>query len=252
MKNVITKKIYIKDIPLLFLQENTEEKPRGVIFLYHGWSSKKENYHFIGSIFAREGYQVIIPDSENHGERGILQYDNEIIMEENFWKTVIQSVDEYFYIKAKLFEDQFLLSDKIFVMGNSMGGIISSGIFVRDHEISSLIVMNGACDWIDLEDRIIESRNINRRKSIDIEILREYNPASNFENFLYRPILLQHGEEDKSVPIKTQKIFFEKIKNYYGDKENRLSFTKVPNLNHHKTTGMIEESLYWLNQISCK
>ena len=81
----------------------------------------QENYYFIGGIYANEGYQVIIPDSINHGERGTLEYDNEKVMEENFWETVINSVKEYFVIKKYLQENKFLLSENICITGNSMG-----------------------------------------------------------------------------------------------------------------------------------
>jgi hypothetical protein len=250
MKNILTEKIFIEDIPVLILKENKEKKPRGVIFLYHGWSSKKENYHFIGGIYANEGYQVIIPDSINHGERGTLEYDNEKVMEENFWKTVINSVKEYFVIKEYLLENRILLSDKIFIAGNSMGGMISSGIFVKDQSILTMVVMNGACDWQDLDEKIKESKNIDRKKGVDQKILEEYNPSSNFDDFSFRPFLLQHGSEDESVPISTQEYFYSKVLKLYKGKEDRLRFTKIPNLNHHKTTGMIEESMHWFNYFS--
>ncbi len=247
MKNILTEKIFIGDIPVLILKEKSNIKPRGVIFIYHGWSSKKENYHFIGGIYANEGYQVIIPDSINHGERGILEYDNESVMEEYFWKTVISSVKDYFVIKKYLLDNKMLFSDNICITGNSMGGMISSGIFVKDQKVLTLAVMNGACDWLDLDEKIKENKNIDRKKGIDQKILEEYNPSTNLEDFSYRPILLQHGEDDKSVPISTQEYFFNKILEVYKGKENRLRFTKIPNLNHHKTTGMIEESVHWFN-----
>ena len=64
-----------------------------------------------------------------------------------------------------------------------------------------------------------------------------------------RPFLLQHGEKDSSVPVETQALFFEEAIKYYGDLKDRIAFTRVANLNHHKTIGMVEESLNWLNKI---
>ena len=174
MKNVLTEKIFIGNIPLLLLRDENSKTAKGVIFIYHGWSSKKENYHFIGSIFALGGYQVVIPDSHNHGERGALEYEKESVMEENFWTTVINSVDEYFKIKDYLLGTKKLLSEDIFVMGNSMGGMISSGIFVKDEGILSSVVMNGACNWLDLDERIKETRNINRGRGISRQVLEKY------------------------------------------------------------------------------
>ncbi len=249
MKNVKKERLIIENIPLLLLKDENSKTVKGVIFIYHGWSSKKENYEFIGSIFALEGYQVVIPDSLNHGERGILEYEKESVMEENFWNTVINSVDEYFKIKDYLLEKGILLSKNISVMGSSMGAMISAGIFVKDDNILSAVIMNGACNWLDLDERVKESRNINRGRGINREVLEKYNPASNLEKFAGRPLLLQHGQEDTSVPIESQDLFFKQIKGFYKGNENKLRFSKTPNLNHHKTIGMIEESLIWFNEI---
>ena len=249
VKNVLTEKIIIKDIPLLLLKEKGSSSSKGVIFLYHGWSSKKENYHFIGSIFALDGYQVVIPDSQNHGERGALDYDDEKVMEDYFWKTAINSVDEYFFIKEYLEENKLLLTDKFFITGSSMGGMISAGIFVKDHNISSLAVMNGACNWLDLDERVKKSRNLDRSRGIENGILEEYNPAAVLDNFGKRAVLIQHGEDDSSVPIETQDTFFKNLLEHYKGYENRLRYTRIPGLNHHKTTGMIEELVYWFNSI---
>lgn len=249
MKNVLTEKIEIENIPCLVLQAKGIKEINGVIFIYHGWSSKKENYHFMGSIFALEGYQVIIPDSIHHGERGVLDYGNDEIMEEKFWEVAINSVDEYPFLKENLEKKGMLKSQKIAVMGNSMGGIISSGIFARDSEISTMIIMNGACAWEDVDKKVKDSRKIDRSLVISKEKMDLYDPMKHLDKIFPRPFLLQHGEKDSSVPIETQNLFFEEATRYYGDLKERIAFTRIANLNHYKTIGMVEESLDWINRI---
>ncbi len=249
MRGVKKEKRYLGDIPYLILEKENQKKFLGTIFLYHGWSSCKENYEFIGSIYALNDFQVIIPDSINHGERGSLAYEEAQVMEDNFWKTAINSVDEYFAIKKALQAEGRLASDKPILTGSSMGGMIASGIFAKDKDALSLAVMNGACDWADLDRRVKESRKLDRQRGIEASLLEAYNPAANKENFLQRPLLIQHGENDHSVPIETQEAFYTLISDLYKDCPERLRFTRIPNLNHHKTTGMIEECLAWFTNL---
>lgn len=245
MKGVSKEKRYLQKIPYLVLEKENQKDFLGTIFLYHGWSSCKENYEFIGGIYALNDFQVIVPDSINHGERGSLSYEEAEVMEENFWKTVINSVDEYFVIKKALQDEGRLASDKLILTGSSMGGMIASGIFAKDQVAAGLAVMNGACDWADLDRRIKEGKELDRQKGIEPALLASYNPAANKENFLQRPILIQHGDNDNSVPIETQEAFYNSILGYYKTCPDKLRFTKIANLNHHKTTGMIEECLNW-------
>lgn len=42
---------------------------------YHGWTSTKELQSLRGHILAAYGYDVIIPEAINHGERGLIDYE---------------------------------------------------------------------------------------------------------------------------------------------------------------------------------
>ncbi len=236
----------LSDIPCLLLSEKGR-KPKGNIFLYHGWSSKKENYKFIGSTIALAGYQVIIPDSLYHGDRGILDYSDDKVMEEYFWKVAIQSIDEYFMVKNHLEKEKILVSDKMAVMGSSMGGMISAGIFAKDPSLLTMTVMNGSCAWQYMDQKVQKNRGIDRMAWISAERINEYDPVNYLERIYPRPFLLLHGEADQAVPIAGQDYFYEKARQYYGDVAERIRYTKVANLNHHKTTGMLEESINWMN-----
>lgn len=241
-------KVKIREIPCLYIKPHCPEKRLPTVFLYHGWSSKKENYEFMGRIIALHGFQVIIPDAMNHGERGHLTYDDLKVMEENFWNTAINSVEEF---KIILEEGQGKLDInplKIAVMGHSMGGMVASGIFVRNQNIKTLITMNGACAWEDVEERIKIARNVDRTASISIEKLRSYDPLQVKDKFYPRPILIQHGEMDQFVPIESQLYFYDQIVGDYQEKLENLYFSVIPNLNHHKTIGMVEESITWLQK----
>ena len=105
-------------------------------------------------------------------------------MEQNFWKVAINSVEEF---KTILNEGQERLDIdplKIAVMGHSMGGIIAGGIFARNTSIRTLITMNGACAWEDVEERVRAARNVDRTASISLEKLRKYDPLQKRKIFI--------------------------------------------------------------------
>ena len=70
---ITEEKIYIGDIPCLKIEGH--EKVKGVIIFYHGWSSTKELQSLRGHILAAYGYDVLIPEAIYHGERGLIDYD---------------------------------------------------------------------------------------------------------------------------------------------------------------------------------
>lgn len=66
-------KIYIGQIPCLKI--TTDEDLKGIVIFYHGWTSTKELQSLRGHILAAYGYDVIIPEAINHGERGLIDYE---------------------------------------------------------------------------------------------------------------------------------------------------------------------------------
>ena len=130
-------------------------------------------------------------------------------------------------------------------MGNSMGGFTSAGIFVRDEDIKTLIVLNGCCGWEDFNS------NIEVTTSDKIEAIREkvkdMDPMNNLNMLKDRPILLLHGDSDIVVPVGSQRIFYNKLKPLYGDKD-KIKLIEYPRLNHFVTTNMMEESINWLGK----
>lgn len=239
-------KLQIANIPCLYIRPNVLEEEIPAVFVYHGWSSKKENYHFIAKILAFHGYGIIVPDAPNHGDRGKLDYESIDVMEQYFWKIVLEAVDEFKVLFEEANKKLNINPQRTAVMGSSMGGIIASGVFVKDPTIKTLINMNGACAWQDAEKRVKILRCIDRSVSTGIEKLRQYDPVSNLEALYPRPILIQHGDSDTSIPIETQWYFYNEAAKLYKKRPENLRLTVIKNLNHHKTIGMLEEAVAWL------
>ena len=67
---------------------------------------------------ASYGYAVIVPDALNHGQRGLIDYDDKQAYP-LFWQTVLQSTQEAGALIA--YGEAHWPEQKIFVAGHSMG-----------------------------------------------------------------------------------------------------------------------------------
>lgn len=248
--HIIEEKIYIDNIPaLLFKPKNKVGLLHTVIF-YHGWSSSKEGQRLRAFILCNLGYQVIIPDAIHHGERGQLDYSNPNNVRDNFWSVVFNNMEESKIIIEHVIENNNANPETISVMGHSMGGFTSAGIFTHNPNIKTMVVINGSCNWEHTNSIFKENPAFvysGGYEEIE-ESIKAYDPMNNLDKLVNRPILLLHGDGDRVVPISSQRIFFNEIKPMYNQLEN-INFIEYPNLDHYLTTGMMEQTAKWLKGI---
>ena len=246
--NVSEEKLYIEDIPVIVLTPINAKKDMATIVLYHGWSSNKESQRMRGFILASVGYRVVMPDAMHHGERDPFDsYGFERGYE--LWETVFKSIEEWETLISALDKKYGIATDKIGVIGNSMGGITASGIYTQNDYIKALVVLNGSMAW--------EHTNKTIRDLIDVAMTEEskyiegkiakIDPISNTDLILDRPILLLHGDSDEVVPVASQRRFFQYINPKYKD-QDKIKFIEYPGLNHLVTTNMMEDSIVFFNK----
>lgn len=243
-------KIDLAGIPCLHVKPSFAADEIYTIIYYHGWESNKENNLFLAKILAFHGYNVILPDAIHHGERGALENYNVEALRSYFWDVIFNSVGEYNSLIEAAVEKLEINSNKLAVMGSSMGGFISSGVFASNPEIKCLINMNGACAWekAEMNFKEVDREGKGLAEEAQLEQICKYDPLAK-KNVLYpRPMLLLHGDSDTSVPIDIQRYFYDEVKEIYKDKPERLKFVETPRLNHYKTVGMMEETIDWLNK----
>ncbi|HKL13526.1 MAG TPA: prolyl oligopeptidase family serine peptidase [Halanaerobiales bacterium] len=237
---VTEEKIEVGEIPCLrFFPNNFKDKLPTIIY-YHGWSSNKEFQRFKANIMAAYGYQVIVPDSIHHGERKPVNHEEEGSLEKYLLKTIVTSIKEapllIDYTKGLESTDK----DRIGIMGTSMGGFISSGIFVQEQIFKTLVVLNGASAWNKLE-AFDQKEHSDQYWNYRNELIK-YNPTDHLELLNDRPVLLLHGDSDTSVPIEAQRYFYKKAVKYY-DNKNRIELVEVPRMDHYISTGMLENAI---------
>ncbi|NLN48121.1 MAG: prolyl oligopeptidase family serine peptidase [Clostridiales bacterium] len=240
-------KIRLGEIPCLYIKPKFKCKERSAVIYYHGWSSKKENGLFIGKVLTFHGHEVIIPDAIYHGERKALDKYNVEAMKKYFWDVIINTVKEYDGLitgAAELLETD---RNKVAVMGSSMGGFIASGVFAVNKEIKCLVNMNGACAWKKAESifKELDRDGKGAASQKQRKLIAEYDPLGKKEDLYPRPILMLHGDADTSVSIEIQRYFYKEVKKLYKGMPERLRLIESSNLNHYKTTGMLEETLKW-------
>ncbi|NLA13233.1 MAG: prolyl oligopeptidase family serine peptidase [Tissierellia bacterium] len=240
---IMEEKVKLKEIPAIIFRPRDAKEPIPTVVFYHGWSSNKETQRMRGFILASVGYQVVIPDAIYHGERiPLADYSREAAIE-YFWDVVFKNVEEYSIIKNELVSKHAADSNRIAIMGNSMGGFTAGGIFTHNKDIRALIVLNGCCWWENFNRNADVTEKFERVE----ERVKELDPMNHLELLTDRPILLLHGDSDTSVPIESQNIFYNKLSYMYKNKE-RIRLIEYHNLNHFVTTNMMEESINWLGR----
>ncbi len=242
---IIEEKVMIQEIPALIFRQKEVEKPIPTVIFYHGWSSNKELQRLRGFILAAVGYQVVIPDAIYHGERKVLpEYSHDATIE-FFWDVVFKNIEEYSIMADELADKYNADPKRIAVMGNSMGGFTSAGIFAHNKDVKALVVFNGCCGW----------EHFNKKQEITVtekletveKKVKELDPMNHLNALTDRPILLLHGDGDTLVPIDSQRIFYNELSTKYNKKE-RINLIEYPGLNHVVTTNMMEETINWLGK----
>lgn len=246
-------KMYIDGIPVIRLRPNMEKEKFPTIIFYHGWSSSKDHQIMRGYILGNLGFQVLLPDSINHGERHPIDYMDPSSMKDCFWPTVLKSIEESDKIINYAIESLDADKDKIGVSGHSMGGFISSGVFTHNDKIKAGAILNGSCNWNYCNELIA----INMGESLDIPIedeLKEMkdkwmdlDPIDYLDRIKDRPLLLINGGSDGVVPMESQKGFYEAARKVYSDK-SLINFIVYNRLGHFVTTNMMEDISRWFKK----
>lgn len=246
---IIEEKVKLKEIPAIIFRQREVIMPISTVIFYHGWGSSKEAQRMRGLILASVGYQVVIPDAIYHGERNPLHDYSMDAAKEYFWDVIFKNLEEFNIIINELTSKYDANSEKIAVMGNSMGGFTAGGILSHNKYVKTLIVFNGSCGWENFNNGAEESINNVQSEKFDIieKKVKNLDPM-NFLNLLKnRPILLLHGDCDTTVPIDGQRSFYNKLSPLYEEKE-KIKLIEYPKLNHFVTTNMMEESINWLGK----
>lgn len=248
-KMINLEEIFIGSIPTTIVYPKSYEGNLPVIFIYHGWSSQKSVHENLGTLLACYGYFVVIPEAINHGSRGSIDYWDQTCGINYFWPTVENSIKEYPIILDYILNNYSVDENRVGITGHSMGAITTSGILAHHKNIKAAVTMDGSGAWKELTLNLLGTENIPNNLAFEnaINNVDLLSPLNNINNFKNTPLLLLHGEKDTVVPIKSDKIFYNALKDQY-DFTDRLNMVTFDRLNHYVTQAYINELISWFNK----
>lgn len=241
-------RITLADVPCLQF-EPTQTEPAGNVLLYHGWASTIDRYVFFASQIACWGYRVIVPELPHHGQRGTLDYGDRQALVQHFWSIVRQAAAEAQAI-ARIAGSSLDTARTVplAIIGHSTGGFIASSAFARAAAVQTAIVINGSCAWVRCEELFREMFGMPAMTPAEREALTADDPLTHLIEWeAGRGLLLLHGQADATVPIESQRYFMQTL-SHRGIPEDQLQFIEHPNVNHHITLAMLEQSKAWLDR----
>lgn len=246
---IVEEKHTVAGIPIIRLYPKGCTELIPTIIFYHGWSSNKESQRLRSFILNILGFQVLIPESINHGERGIIDYNDVNNIKNYFWPTILTNIEESEEVLEYAVNVLKADPNKLGVTGHSMGGFTAAGVYVRNEQLKALVVLNGSCNW-SMSNSIFQT-NFGIELSEDFKKLENkiniMDPNNNLDSIIDRPILMINGGSDNVVDPKPQRKFYNIAKASYKDK-SLIGLLEYTNLGHFVTTNMMEDTALWFKR----
>ncbi len=230
-------------IPCLKFKPKDAKGLLPTIVYYHGWHSSKEFKKFQAMAIASFGYQLIVPDALYHGERNAIDHDDPQNIERYLWEIILQSVNESGKFIERVVKNHEADPTRIGVMGSSMGAITAGGVFVENIDLKCLVGFNGTFTWKEAIKRNHLPTSLN-----DKDLIEYYDPMSNRDKIRERAISILHGVDDTSVPINTQRLFYNKMLSFYSKNPGKFELIEYSKIDHKITTGMLEGTITWFKK----
>lgn len=240
---ITTTREEIKGVPCLKFKPKNSMGLLPTIIYYHGWHSSKEFIKFQAMSIASFGYQLIVPDALYHGERNAIDHDDPQNLDKYLWEIIFQSIKESREFIEMIVKDHEADPGRIGVIGSSMGAFTAGGVFVENTDLKCLVGFNGTFAWKEaiMKDHLPASPKENH-------LIEQYDPMNNVDKIRGRAISILHGIDDTSVPIETQRIFYNKMSQLYTKNPEKLEMIEHSRINHKVTIGMLEGAITWFKK----
>ncbi|MDG5788449.1 alpha/beta fold hydrolase [Evansella sp. AB-P1] len=188
------------------------------ILICHGFLGTPQSMEYLGQAFANKGYTVRAPRLRGHGTH---YFDLE---KATFTDWIHELEENYLQLKDKC--------SQVFVLGQSMGGLLSLLIASKFKDVSGVITINVAFEVPDYEQyrnkllpNYIEEGppDINNKEVKEItypyvplksinELLKLIDFTKDQITSIKSPVLLMHSKVDNVVPPISSKIIYERLK----------------------------------------
>lgn len=225
-------------IPLLHVYDEKMDDQSPVVIFLHGFQSAKEHNLHYAYQFVKNGVRVIMPDAIYHGARS--EHLSEMEMNMNFWRIVLNTIQEVNIIYEELMTKGYAGQNKIGIAGTSMGGIVASGCLKQYEWIDAAAICMGAPGYVGLANWQIsqfEASGVKLPLTEEERVAIQQN-LSNFDitmdikRFNYRPVMFWHGHKDRTVPFEPTYHFYNELRSYYAEAPDYLQFIDSPDSGH--------------------
>lgn len=244
----------VRDMSIYFQYWEPEESPRAVILLVHGAGEHSSRYEHVAQAFVSNGFAVAALDHPNHG-KSEGRYGHVDRLDD------ISQTLEMFHRRV----NQYFPTQPMFLLGHSMGGLISSLYLLQHQQDFVGCILSGPAIKSDIEPGLLQMTLIkalsalvptagvlqldaNGVSSDPAEVDKYVNdPLVNhgkmtarkvaelfvgmdliqrFANRITLPMLILHGEADPMTSVEGSRFLHQRI----GSKDNTLKI--YPKLLH--------------------
>ncbi len=262
-------------LKLFYRYWKPSDESKSLIIGVHGYAEHSGRYKHVGEFFASNGFAFYMHDLRGHGKS-----DGERGHVDSFWD-FISDLDQ-FINHVKDIEKE----EKIFLLGHSMGGLISIIYAIENHSTLSGLITSGAALRTSIKigkiqevlmktiskvrpkyrpeiavdpNLLTHDPEVNKAYAEDplvfkqgtVRLLTEMTKAMDWAwmnaDKLNVPILMLHGSDDKIVPVEASKDFFDLIK--VADKELKIfngMYHEI--LNEKEKEKVLSTILKWINR----
>lgn len=252
---IIVENKYVEQIPVLHIadKERFNDKLPFVMFV-HGFTSAKEHNLHYAYLLAEKGFRVILPEAAYHGER----YPDELNTEQmalKFWNIVLQTIDELDILRQYYESENLIDTERIGLVGTSMGGIVTLGSLTRYHWIKAAVSLMGMPQYekyAHWQLEMLKKKGVQLpldREEIDLllEKLKHVDLSKHPEALDNRPLLFWHGKQDPIVPFSYTYDFYEKIKPLYKSTPEKLHFIIDEKSGHKVSREGLLKTVDWFD-----
>ncbi|WP_461610497.1 prolyl oligopeptidase family serine peptidase [Cytobacillus kochii] len=245
----------LKGIPALHIvKDEFKSQSLPLIFFIHGFTSAKEHNLHYAYLLAEKGFRVILPEVNEHGERGHGLPEPELQLK--FWDMIIQTIKELPEIKEELVAKGLVDENRIGVAGTSMGGIITLGALTQYKWLKVAVSLMGMPYYEKFAGMQIETM---RKKVKDFPLsdtqveavldeITKYDLSKQEGVLSGRPLLFWHGKKDTTVPFAPTYDFFQTIQPLYKDHPDRLNFIVDENAGHKVSREGLLATVEWFQR----
>ncbi len=226
-----------------------EQKQLPIVLFIHGFTSAKEHNLHYAYYLAEQGFRVVLPEAPMHGER----YKNvtESELNQSFWEIVLTTIEELDDLVTDLSEKNLIDSDRIGLVGTSMGGIVTLGALTQYNWIKVGASLMGCPAYVSLAKSQMKELEKSGQSLPLAEQEQVYDTLATFdlsqqpEKLQKRPLLFWHSEVDDVVPIEPAHTFYLNAKRYYLENEGHLKFIKDETSGHKVSRNGVLETIRW-------